>query len=354
MGLKRRKLSTKKTKKKLKPRNSLSNLPDEILHHILSFLKLRDIARLRVLSKKFQTLSATAPSFCFSERRPSFWFSKPRFRHRRNCSCAHVFNFMNTLPQHRSHSLKIKRISFKSFCDKGEHSSLHDHWINNLFQTFHVEQLSLNYQLPSIFTSLPKFQSLKLLKLEMNRVIMVKLPEMKLTSLETLHIMFFATEDPVGEWVSQSFPALKSLFLSEINVSWLSKKLLDLEIRSSCLEALSIQKCCSLKPVRIITENLRTLSYVTCPCVRCHHNDDIVDFRYDDSVFEISAPNLRRLSWQGYAPRLCYDARTFQSLQVASFTKLSLQNLNLTIQLFEATRRATSLHTDTGMIKVSS
>ncbi|KAI9087912.1 hypothetical protein K1719_030242 [Acacia pycnantha] len=330
----------------VEPRSSLNNLPDDILHHIFSFLKLSDIARLRVLSKKFQTLSATAPSFCFSE---------PRLSHHSNyCSCAHVFNFMNTLPRHRSHSLKIKRISFTSFCDQGEHSSLHDHWINKLFQTFHVEQLSLNYQLPSIFTSLPKFQSLKLLKLEMNRVILVKLPEMKLASLETLHIIFFQTEDPVGEWISQSFPALKSLFLSKINVSWLSKKQLDLEIRSSCLEDLSIHNCCTLKPVRIITENLRTLSYVTCSSVRCYHNYGFVNSRYDESVFEISAPNLRRLSWEGYAPKLCYDARTFQSLQVASFTKLALQNLNLTIQLFEATRRATSLHTNTGMIKVSS
>ncbi|XP_028780592.1 putative F-box protein At5g38390 [Neltuma alba] len=311
---------------------SLSNLPDEILHRIFSFLGIRNIARLSVLSRRFQTLCTTAPSFFFSE--PDL---NPRVR---NCACPHVFNFMNTLLQRRPpHALNINQLCFSSFCKIPQHRSLHDEWINKLFRTFHVDELYLYYQLPSIFGSLPRFQSLKVLKLNMRGLAWVKLPEMmKIASLETLHMRFIKTEDSVGEWVSESFPSLKTLFLCSITAR-ASAKQLELAIGSSCLEDLTIQYCCNFKAVRIITENLRALSYK-------------VD---DEIVVEISAPNLQRVSWRGALPRLRYDARrTFKSLDVAVMTHLKFRNLNLLIQLFEAMRWAKLQHMDTYMLKVSS
>lgn len=320
-------------------RNSLSNFPDAILHHILSFLEVNDIARLRALSRRFQALCISAPSLSFSQP-----------HHSPNCSCLHVFNFMNTLSRQRPRALKINQLSFSSFCTKRKHRKLHKQWIHKLFQAFRIDKLSLDYQLPSIFTSLSRFQSLKVLKLIMSSCFSVKLPEMKLASLEALHLEGIETEDSVGAWVSQSFPSLKSLFLREVNMAGVSTKQLDLTIRSSFLEDLTIHDCCSFKPVRIITDNLRALSYIICysDSGRCIHNR----LNMDEIVVEVSAPNLQSLMWEGAPTKLCYDRRTFKNLHVATITNLRVQNLSLVKQLFEAIRWARILHTDTDTLEL--
>ena len=46
----------------------LSDLPDELLtHHILSFLDITDLARVRCVSKRLRALSLSLPSFNFDE-----------------------------------------------------------------------------------------------------------------------------------------------------------------------------------------------------------------------------------------------------------------------------------------------
>ncbi|KAI9109469.1 hypothetical protein K1719_019523 [Acacia pycnantha] len=163
------------------PRDLLSDLTDDILLHIFSFLQVKDILSLRILSTRFnKTLCTATPSFCFSDH----------YLHPHNCSCTHIFDFMfNTVPKNRPHALIINRVSFSCFCNKPEHRNLHKQWIIQLFKAFHVDELSLDYDLRSIFTSLPKFQSLKVLKLNMDKLRLVNmLPQMKLAALETLHI----------------------------------------------------------------------------------------------------------------------------------------------------------------------
>ncbi|KAI9107158.1 hypothetical protein K1719_021767 [Acacia pycnantha] len=168
---------------------SLSNIPDAVLCHIFSFLEVKDIARLKAVSRRFQTLCISVPSFSFSHPRRS-----------PNCSCLHVFSFMKTLLRQRPHDLKINILSFSSSCIKSRHRKLYKLWLNRLFQAFCVNELSLNYVLPSIFKGLPKFQSLKVLKLIMtDERYIVKLHEMKLASLERLHIEGIETQDSVGE-----------------------------------------------------------------------------------------------------------------------------------------------------------
>ncbi|KAK4281557.1 hypothetical protein QN277_013034 [Acacia crassicarpa] len=209
---------------------SLSNIPDAVLCHIFSFLEVKDIARLKAVSRRFQTLCISVPSFSFSHPRRS-----------PNCSCLHVFSFMKTLLRQRPHDLKINILSFSSSCIKSKHRKLHMLWLNRSFQAFCVNELSLNYVLPSIFKGLQKFQSLKVLKLIMtDERYIVKLHEMRLASLERLHIGGIETEDSVGEWVSQSFTSLRSLFLFDVNEAHVSTKQSDLIIRSSCLEDLTL------------------------------------------------------------------------------------------------------------------
>ena len=160
-----------------KPRDSMLELPDDILLRIFFFLQVKDILRLRVLSKSFnETLRAATLSFCFSDD------SDPDDD---NCSCEHVFEFIKNHP----HALIIDQISLSSPCNKHKHGELHEQWIVQLFGFFRVNELSLHYKLPSIFGSLPKFESLKILKLNMKEYdTIVKLPKMKLPCLETLHV----------------------------------------------------------------------------------------------------------------------------------------------------------------------
>ncbi|KAK4281566.1 hypothetical protein QN277_013041 [Acacia crassicarpa] len=324
---------------KAKSRISLNNFSDAILLHIFSFLEVEDIARLKAVSRRFQTLCISTPSFSFSHNP----------RHSPNCSCLHVFNFMKTIPRQRPLDLKINLLSFSSYCMKSKHRKLHMRWLCRLFQAFRVDQLSLKYELPSIFKSLPKFQSLKVLKLVMTEhCVSVKLPEIKLASLETLHMEGIETQDLVGEWVSQSFPSLKRLFLYDVNVPRVSTKQLDLIIRSSCLEDLTLKRCCGFKSVRIITDKLRALSYFNCRfCVNCVFGLK----KHDEIVVEVSAPNLRSFTWDGPPARLCYDKMAFKSLHKATITGIVFHNLNLGEQLFEAIRWVEILSLDTLVLK---
>ncbi|KAI9107148.1 hypothetical protein K1719_021757 [Acacia pycnantha] len=317
-------------------RVSLSTIPDAILCHIFSFLEVKDIARLKAVSRRFQTLCISVPSFSFSHPRRS-----------PNCSCLHVFSFMKTLLRQRPHDLKINILSFSSSCIKSKHRKLHKLWLNRLFQAFCVNELSLNYVLPSIFKGLPKFQSLKVLKLIMSdKRYIVKLHEMKLASLERLHIEGIETQDSVGEWVSQSFPSLRSLFLFDVNEAHVSTKQSNLIIRSSCLEDLTLKYCCGFKTVKIITDNLRALSYANCSGAYCDYCKSELN-KDNENVVEVSAPNLQSFVWVGLLPRFCYDKMAFKNLHVATIIAIVFRNLDLVEQLFEAIRWVEILSIDT-------
>ncbi|KAK4281564.1 hypothetical protein QN277_013040 [Acacia crassicarpa] len=125
-----------------------------------------------------------------------------------------------------------------------------------------------------------------------------------------------------------------------------STKQLDLIIRSSCLEDLTLKRCCGFKSVRIITDKLRTLSYTNCTGRFCD-NCDFELKKDDEIVVEVSAPNLQSFMWEGPPARLCYDKVAFKSLHMATITGIVFHNLNLGEQLFEAIRWVEILSLDT-------
>ncbi|KAK4284626.1 hypothetical protein QN277_001431 [Acacia crassicarpa] len=326
----------------------LSDLLDEMLHHILSFLGDNPIVRLQSLSRRFQTICLTSPSLCLRHRPPGSFSLRYSSR---NCSCRHVSNFMNSVLQHRPRALKINKVSFSSFCKRSRHRKLHTHWILNLHEAFLVDELSVEYQLPCVFKILPRLGSLKVLKLDMLRCFSVKLPVMKLTSLETLYMRCIVPDDPTDEWVSQSFPSLKHLSLIDVFVKKkdvMKTKQRGLTIRSSCLEDLVIHRCCCYKTFRVITENLRALSYATCESYHCYHRVD-----EDELSLEISAPLLQTFSLDGFPGQLRCEG-TFKNLNIASLTetdRLSSTQLNSCIHLSKALCKGTILHTDMRLLE---
>lgn len=144
----------------------------------------------------------------------------------------------------------------------------------------------------------------------------MKLPEIKLASLETLYMRCVLTNDPIGEGVSQSFPSFRRLSLIHINMEedFMKTKQHDLTIRSSRLEDLAIHDCCIYEIVRVITQNLRGFSCVCTELYFCAHA-----FWDQEYLVEITAPNLQSLTLEGLPERLCCEG-TFKNLNLVVVT----------------------------------
>lgn len=64
---KKRRLIEEENKRNGRGRDRLSDLPDDIAHHILSFLPTKSVARTSALSQKWRYLWASFPILDFSE-----------------------------------------------------------------------------------------------------------------------------------------------------------------------------------------------------------------------------------------------------------------------------------------------
>ncbi|KAI9109358.1 hypothetical protein K1719_019412 [Acacia pycnantha] len=173
----------------------------------------------------------------------------------------------------------------------------------------------------------------------------VKLPKMKLASLETLHIKCIRADASFQKWISQSFPSLKHLILQKLN-NWAGER--DFIIESSSLEYLAIHDCSWFHSVRIITENLHTLNF---------YFGDISEHDISSCQLETSAPNLQSLTWVGHADRnrLHHDEEVFQNLQIATIPRLLIMresNYCVVCELFNTIRSARELHIDTEVLQL--
>ncbi|BBH00046.1 Protein with RNI-like/FBD-like domains [Prunus dulcis] len=65
---KKRRLIEEENKRNGRRRDRFSDLPDEISHHILSFLPMKSIAQVSATSKRWRSLWASFPILDFSER----------------------------------------------------------------------------------------------------------------------------------------------------------------------------------------------------------------------------------------------------------------------------------------------
>ncbi|CAL5394197.1 unnamed protein product [Camellia sinensis] len=220
-------------KKTINTFDRLTNLPDNIIHDILSLLRIRDIACVCTLSRRLRQLCFSVPSLnIFIDR----FLKTPIEQQKYNNFTAYIERFWQLRSNNREylHCLRIANL----------HRDLnHDMdvrivtWIYNATMC-HVQELDLDIVVYNT-CCLPFFTlnctSLWVLKLGLHSF-PLKLPNAEFNSLQDLSLKSFRIVDPLlGEWISSNCKAITSLSLRSFCGAS------NLNITSSCLQDLKIE-----------------------------------------------------------------------------------------------------------------
>ncbi|XP_058089745.1 F-box/LRR-repeat protein At3g26922-like isoform X1 [Magnolia sinica] len=281
----------------------ISELPDSLLLHILSFLHMEDVLRTSFLSRRWRYVwtSITTMDFNFGP----------------------------------SHERILRPIEYSTtFIDKS--TSLH---IGVRYFRVHFDSLELDHYPPQVSSWIHFAVDHNVEELDLafagegNTFVEVEdYDERKLTpfmfncrSLRTLSLTYVALDPPT----STSFSSLKTLYLARIILS--ANKIKNLTSNCPLLEDIVVKDCSSAQNLDIFVEN-RQLHCLTVMDSDLYHFYD--DHDYDDlyiafgngfddmgymtTKIEIYAPNLLSLKLIGNKPRREYRIKNLQSLVEAS------------------------------------
>ncbi|XP_058089804.1 F-box/LRR-repeat protein At3g26922-like isoform X2 [Magnolia sinica] len=281
----------------------ISELPDSLLLHILSFLHMEDVLRTSFLSRRWRYVwtSITTMDFNFGP----------------------------------SHERILRPIEYSTtFIDKS--TSLH---IGVRYFRVHFDSLELDHYPPQVSSWIHFAVDHNVEELDLafagegNTFVEVEdYDERKLTpfmfncrSLRTLSLTYVALDPPT----STSFSSLKTLYLARIILS--ANKIKNLTSNCPLLEDIIVKDCSSAQNLDIFVEN-RQLHCLTVMDSDLYHFYD--DHDYDDlyiafgngfddmgymtTKIEIYAPNLLSLKLIGNKPRREYRIKNLQSLVEAS------------------------------------
>lgn len=266
----------------------LSNLPDGVAYHILSFLTIEDLARVGCVSKRCKELYISTPSLNF------------KFYNQDTSTCNKRLWLLNSLDRFLVHrgdnKIQYFRVSWRShsvnqsqelpcFCDD-ENFQMILAWIQNAVRC-NVEELVLKISSPAEVTPLSMMfiflcASLKSLVLKMFCTIH-EAPSFAVSSnLKYLKLKNVGIDDEgFFKWISCCCKFIEELILEEVH-----------GINTITIESSSLKIFGFYFPVDICHLN-----------ISCEKLDDIViDWRFDErsniSLY-IFAPNLRKLMWYG-------------------------------------------------------
>ncbi|XP_062004585.1 putative F-box/FBD/LRR-repeat protein At4g03220 [Rosa rugosa] len=265
----------------------LSDLPDQVAHHILSFLTVMDLVRVCCVSKRWRELSLSAPCLNFDEI-PSGCRS----------TCRNRLQLMTYLERYLFHRGGNKIQSFRvnwerHYMDENETVCIcaSEHyrlitWINSAVRC-NVEVLDLKMTLydpeeapfpSSVFLC----GTLRSLAVDMNFTLL-RTPSFgfssNLTKLELKDVVI--EDDRFFKWVSCSCKFIEELHLDQV------RGIITISIESSSLKILRFFDVFNTSHLSISGEKLEDIVvgwYVESP---------------SNSSLNICAPNLRCLSWSG-------------------------------------------------------
>jgi len=194
-------------------RDMLSELPDDVLLHIMHFMNTKTAVGTSLLSKRWNNVWKCLPTLCFSRSDFKTLASYYQFVH-------HVFS-------HRATSVPLHRLYFEA-CDIIARQIFHLytsllHYVPHLrIFLYHQSTKKCNYSIPFIFSS-PSLTSLTLILSNQNTCRM-KLPQsLKLPALKTLNLtnVCFTARDSTDERAEpfSSCFALNSLVLVGCSLS---------------------------------------------------------------------------------------------------------------------------------------
>lgn len=254
----------------------ISNLPDEVAHHILSFLTITDVARFGCVSKRCGQLHLSTPSLkfeAFSEPNLSIWYKS--------------LGLLNALDSFmiRRGDVKIQTFRFRSLGGLG-HSRIID-WIHKALRC-NVEVLDLEFaglDLTLLFQSILRCGTLRSLSVEMKHLhrFLILPSSACFTNIECLKLKnIHLVEDGFFRWVSSSCKCIKELLLERIDGAY------HLSIESSSLESFSY-----VHPFRSHSLNLSISAEKLV--------DLVIDWGFQDckKVLNITAPKVKYLKLSG-------------------------------------------------------
>ncbi|GKV41279.1 hypothetical protein SLEP1_g48832 [Rubroshorea leprosula] len=238
----------------------ISNLPDSIIHHILSFLLAEDAVKTGVLSKRWKYLWTCAPKLTFRHNPHHLGFSRQRFFRR-----------------------FVEELSLK-FCRSNDYC-YHDY----------------QYRIPQFV-----FNSSSLTKLSTSKCYYAPNGQICWTSLKVLTIEHADLSNDVLQKILAGSPMLKYLKLHDcwvITGIYISS--------SSVLEYLEVRRCEHI--TRIGASSNSSLAKLVLKEMRNDEDEE------DNNVIEISCPNLKSVEISG-----CWFQKICRLLDVSSLINACL------------------------------
>ncbi|KDP33224.1 hypothetical protein JCGZ_12746 [Jatropha curcas] len=256
----------------------ISELPDSLLHHILSFLNAMEVVRTSVLSKRWRYLWTSVPSLEFSDQ-----MIKTNVE---GCKLPFFTNFVNQFLLRRDFSpidkfiirsyLNVKAIAVESFISYAVKLGVQQLDIDCFFPTQEgpIELPPFSFSCDSITT----------LKLNFHEGLFVMPASLGLPSLKTLHLVDFGNFD--GNVLS-TCPNLETLILEGLYLY-------------------------GIKSFNINAPNLKTLVL------------DIREIDHGDPKFSISAPKLTKFKF-ATAELAAFSVNNLNSLDEVDFDLMIFQ-----------------------------
>ncbi|PRQ43956.1 putative F-box domain, FBD domain, leucine-rich repeat domain, L domain-containing protein [Rosa chinensis] len=255
------------------------SLPEEVSHHILSFLPVKDLIRYGGLSKKCKEFQLSTPSLNFEG------FSHlSNNRHFRLLSCLDRFLVLRG-------DNKIRRFRVDWNLAVGKTASFYNElyrvitWVHVAVKC-NVEELDLKLAIPDATTfELPlcifDCGSLRSLLVECDKVLAT--PSIACsTNLQYIKLRKVKIDEGFCKWISFSCKCIKELHFEEVEVE-------NITIESLSLESFSFvcPSYCDLCQLQISGEKLEEI---------------VIEWRCDlssSTSFSVSAPNLKSFKWTG-------------------------------------------------------
>ncbi|KAH7859421.1 hypothetical protein Vadar_000948 [Vaccinium darrowii] len=301
--------------------DGFSNLPNQIIHHIFSYLETNDIPRITGVSRKFRDVCNSSP----------YLDLEADFRASQNCKCEGFMDFVDRVLGQRN-GVGVHRLRLSWFCNQPHYKSaagpLIDNWLKYAAEC-NVQDLDIGVfpgygELFVIPPCLSNCQSLRVLKLNLKGRGLVLQPASfaSLVDLNLSNVELCPTFSGgnIGHWISTSCNFLQNLSLDNI----LCSEGKDMSISSSSLQHITIRGCkfqeafklsitsASLQhltmssclfnewcKVDVTAERLKTL---TVDIVFSSH---LHGLGHGALQFSIFAPSLLNFSWTG--PAACYS-----------------------------------------------
>ncbi|KAL2334799.1 hypothetical protein Fmac_016012 [Flemingia macrophylla] len=273
-----------KEKEKRDKEDRLSNLPDELIHRILSTIDAKSCVQMSVLSKRWRNLWTTLPVLNLQDTS----FSDPVL----------FESFVDHVLSHRDSSTNLHVVNFESYDDLQE-GDVVDSIIDYITDT------------PTVTASI------RLLSILADQCVVGSLPDLSLCqSLTTLNLSRICAEATPFEIVS-----LKSLYLIDCNFECGDEEVLDLFEDCVNLRRLSLHNCNYYGGFQTFRIHAPQLTYLSISWMRI---DEMFNSNCDIELF---TPKLQHFS---YSDSDVYEFSSDEDL-------LSLEEFNVDVLLDEDT-----------------